>query len=93
MATYQQLEAQRDLIERTLIAAQREVDRLDAARVAVHERIWRLIHNGALGPTADRSERPRGMFCSRCLTDHMTDETCDYVTVNEFGEPVTRQEG
>ncbi len=30
MATYQQLEAQRDL-------------------AAVHERIWRLIHNGALG--------------------------------------------
>ena len=49
MATYQQLEAQRDLIERTLIAAKREVDRLEVARLAVHDRIWRLIHNGALG--------------------------------------------
>jgi len=27
------------------------------------------------------------------MTDHVTDETCDYVTVNEFGEPVTQQEG
>ena len=64
MATYQQLEAQRDLIERTLIAAKREVDRLETARAAVDGRIWRLIHN-------------------------MTDETCDHVTVNEFGDPIT----
>ena len=50
MATYQQLEAQRDLIERRLIEAKREVDRLETARQAVHGRIWKLIHNGALGP-------------------------------------------
>ena len=53
MATYQQLEAQRDLIERSLIAAKREVDRLVAARAAVHDRITKLIHHGALGASQD----------------------------------------
>ena len=49
MATYEQLEARRELIEQRLIAAKREVERLDTARVAVNVRIWKLVHNGALG--------------------------------------------